>query len=123
MICFNCRENKKNYDFVLPDQDDKSQICRKCHHKNQGINDEDYESFIEIHKKCNRLKESTIVLIESVEEDIKNDNIEKYTEVSADVFLGYLYLYMENYDEIIRCNERKMKNIESWSKLVMKYKI
>lgn len=123
MICFNCKENKKNYDFVLPDQDDKSQICRKCHHKNQGINDEDYESFIEIHKTCNHLKESTIDLIKSVEEDIKNDNTEKYTGASADVFLGYLYLYMESYDEIIRGTERKMKHIELWAQLIMKYKI
>ena len=122
MICLNCKENKKTYDFVLPDQNDNNQMCRKCYHKKQDINDEDYEMFIEIHKKCNHLKELTIDLIESVEEDIKNDNIEKYTDVPVDDFLEYLYISMESYEEILRTAERKMKHIEMWTKLVMKYK-
>lgn len=124
MICSSCKKDKKGYDFVLPPNNlETNQICRKCYHLSKEINDDDYESFITIHYHCRHLVESTTELIERTEDDIKNDNLEKYsTGVSPEEFLEYLYHFMDMYHEIMRCAEKKIEHIELWAKLVKEYK-
>jgi hypothetical protein len=120
MNCSICNLDKKHYDFVLPPGEyDISQICRKCYHIKQGIDDKDYETFIIIYSECHNLIDVTTELIEKVEEDIENNNLEQFnSNITPEQYLDSLYHFMEMYRGMIRGVERKMKHIELWTKLI-----
>lgn len=123
MICLSCNVDKEKYEFVLPPSDSDNlstnEICRKCYHLKQNINDSNYESFITIYKLCNEMINTTISIIEKTENDIKNNNMEKYNlGYTPEEFIESLHVLIERYNEMMRIVNIEMQHIKKWVKLI-----
>lgn len=119
MKCPKCLENKEKHDFVLPSENIISdEICRKCYHKKININDEDYESYIQIYRSILRIKEDTVFLAERSINAINNNEIRAEHEATDESMLEFCEVTLGMYEEMIRTSEKKIKNIEDWNKLV-----
>ena len=111
IICKKCSISKKLYDYVVPDLTENiSQICRKCHHSIQNINDYRYENFIIMHKKTQNIINGLHIVRENIINDEKTVNDDNYLETFDNII-------EENY-RLLKDLENNLKDIELWTSLI-----
>uniref|UniRef100_A0A6C0AF91 Uncharacterized protein n=1 Tax=viral metagenome TaxID=1070528 RepID=A0A6C0AF91_9ZZZZ len=117
--CNNCLLDKKPYEFVLRSLD-ISDICRKCHHKKQNINDEDYEHYIIIYRQIIQIQELNIGLYEKYEQTL--DEPREEGRVSSQEMLNFCEESLEQFNQMIRILEHEMEDKKNWYKLINEYR-
>ena len=117
--CTQCLKQLKKYDFVLPPTSGTpNDMCRKCHHKNQNIDDDDYEHYILLYRQVERTREVTNALRIKIENDIANGVADEPGRATSEQMLDFCEYTMQTFAERLRTIQHRMSNIEKWAKLV-----